>query len=575
MIILNGIGGSCGYAAGTAVIKQSCAPKAPMYTITDVSVEIARFNAARESYDKKLVELGERTVHELDKASAEIFGAYRSILHDDIFFGKIFDRVERERLNIECILLEECRTICKLFEGFDDPYLRERGADVDNVCNELVCIMMGIANNITDEFDGIDDIILISNDLEPTEAVRLDKTKLRGIVTERGGATSHTVILAKALGIPAIVGVNNALLQIEPNSPVLLDAVSGKIIINADEKYRNEFDGLMQHRQTLADHYDKAACGDCKTLDEYPIAVTINTGDEQSMAAFSHEHCDGIGLLRTEFLYMGASAYPDEDTQLNVYSDLAKRASCHSVIIRTLDIGGDKQAYYMNLPKEENPVLGYRAIRVSLDLKDVFITQLRAILRAAVHGNIKMMFPMIVTLDELLAAKKMVEEAATQLKTEGIPYRMCPVGIMIETPAAAIISDILAEHCDFFSIGSNDLIQYTTATDRMNRRVQHLYDSRNIAVLRLIRTVAQNATVAGIPWCICGEVASEEILIPLWVALGVAELSVTPPQVGRVKHLIRRMNRQALAQKLSHVFESGSSKEICKILENILAEIDK
>ena len=574
MITLKGIGGSQGYATGTAVIKQSCSLEVPMHTINDVHVEVARFNAARESYDKKLIELGERTAHELDKASAEIFGAYRSILHDDVFFGKAFDRVEKERLNIECIVREECQTVCRLFEGFDDPYLRERGTDIENVCNELIRIMMGISKNIVDEYDGINDIILVASELEPTEAVRIDKTRLRGIVTENGGATSHTVILAKALGIPAIVGVTGALEQIKSGLQIMMDAVKGEIILDADDKYRLDFSAAKQRSLELICRYDEAVGEECKTLDGFPISVNINTGDEQSMGMFSCDFCDGIGLLRTEFLYMNASDYPSEEAQLNVYKDLATRARGKEVIIRTLDIGGDKQAYYMNLPKEENPFLGYRAIRVSLDRREVFITQLRAILRAAVYGDVKLMFPMIVNLEELLEAKRLLAEAASQLAAESIPYRLCPVGIMVETPSAAVISDVLAKHCDFFSIGSNDLIQYITATDRMNRRVQYLYDSRNISVLRLIRRTAESAAAAEIPWGICGEVASEDLLIPLWVALGAAELSVTPPQVGRVKYLIRRTNRAELLRELASVFETGSIEEVQKLLAAVLNRID-
>ena len=574
MITLKGIGGSRGYAVGTAVIKQSASLEVPMHTISDVSVEIARFKAAQESYDKKLIELGERTAHELDKASSEIFGAYRSILHDDIFFGKAFDRVEKERLNIECVVWEECRTVCKLFEGFEDSYLRERGTDIENVCNELIRIMMGLSSNISDEFDGIDDIILIAEELEPTEAVRIDKARLRGIVTVNGGVTSHTVILAKALGIPAIVGVHDALSVIKQNSRVMLDAVNGEVTLEADSNYLHKFQDAMKHRAELSERYDKAVRGECKTLDGFAVAVNINTGDEQSMLAFSCEECDGIGLLRTEFLYMSASDYPGEKAQLEIYSDLARRAGGREVIIRTLDIGGDKQAYYMNLPKEDNPFLGYRAIRISLDRREVFITQLRAILRAAVYGDVKLMFPMIVKLEELLEAKELVAEAARQLETEGLAYRLCQIGIMIETPAAAIISDVLAAHCDFFSVGSNDLIQYVTATDRMNRRVQYLYDSHNISVLRLIRQTAQSAAAAGIPWGICGEIASEDALIPLWVALGASELSVTPPQVGRVKYLIRRINRAEFLPALAPVFETGNIGEIRKLLLDVLAGLD-
>jgi len=405
--------------------------------------------------------------------------------------------------------------------------------------------------------------------------MKMDKNSLRGFVTEKGGATSHTVILAKALNIPAIVGVKNALASISDGDLLLLDGFSGIVTVSPDVESLSDFRVVSdKHREKQA-LYALEAKKRASTVDGHFIDVNVNTGDADSIRSLDWDICDGIGLLRTEFLYMDHDDYPDEETQYNIYSDLAARAGGKEVIIRTLDIGGDKQLEYMDLPVEENPFLGYRAIRICLDRPDMFHTQLRAILRASAHGNVKIMFPMIVSLEELCDAKACVEKAKQSLRQDGIEFdENIPVGVMIETPAAVLISDMLAEESDFFSIGSNDLIQYTTATDRMSEKVQNLYDSCNPAVLRAIRMVANCANAASIPWGICGEVASEDRLIPLWATLGVSELSVTPSLVGNVKHLVRCVDREKLHPEMERILNIGQIDQIKKEMDTILTGLD-
>jgi phosphotransferase system enzyme I (PtsI) len=576
LVTLKGIGGSRGYASGIAVVKREIPLEIPMRAISDVGVETARFAAARENYDKRLAALSEQTGRELGPQHAGIFEAYREILADDVFFGRVLDRVAKEKLNVECLISEECKNAAAMFEGLDSAYLRERGADVGNVCTELIRIMLGISHDISDEILRYEDVILVAGDLTTAETVKLDKKRLRGFVTARGGVSSHTVILAKALGIPAIVGAEGALEQISTGMPLLLDAIKGEIAVNPGLYYQERFYSLLQEQEERRVLYSRVAQGECRTLDGVKIDVGINSGDAESIRGFNPAACDGVGLLRTEFLFLGRGDYPGEETQYEAYRDMAVRAEGKEVVIRTLDIGGDKQASYMNLPHEENPFLGFRAIRLCLSRREIFLTQLRAVLRAAVYGNVKLMFPMIVTPEELLAARDALGEAVSQLEARGIPCRAgIPVGIMIETPAAALLADSLAAHCDFFSVGTNDLIQYVTAADRMNQRVQYLYDCCNISVLRAIRHTAAGAAAAGIPWGICGEAASEELLLPLWVAMGVKGLSVAPPQVGRVKYLIRRMDSRRLARRLEPVFEAGSIDEAKRMLAGALAAVDR
>jgi len=345
-------------------------------------------------------------------------------------------------------------------------------------------------------------------------------------------------------------------------------------MVGADEETIQVF----LKKKEKADHqkalFDARRTAPARSKDGVDLRVNINSGDSVSIRAFDVNSCDGVGLFRTEFLYMGQTDYPSEDIQFDIYRDMAVRTQGKELIIRTLDIGGDKQLDYMDLPKEDNPFLGYRAIRLCLDRTTIFLTQLRAILRASVFGDVKIMFPMIVNLEELLRAKELLEEAKAQLDGQGIPYnRNVAVGIMVETPAAVLLSDQLARHCDFFSIGSNDLIQYTTATDRQNERVQNLYDCCNISFLRAVHMTCENAHKAGIPIGICGETASEPRLIPIWAAMGIDELSVAPGLVGRTKYIFSQLSRTELQPVLREALECSRIDNVKALLDGVLREI--
>lgn len=576
MKTIQGIGGSKGYGIGTAVVKRAAALEPANYEVTDFEAEEARFRKAQDECGERMKTLQEETAASLGGEAAEIFSAYQIILRDEAFFGKALARLKTENRNLEFLIFDECEKVVATFAAMDDEYLRERAADIENVCHELIRNMMGLEQEFSAELGALKDIIIVADDLTPAETVKMDKQGLRGFVIEKGGVTSHTVILAKALAIPAIVGVENACGQIGNLDQLLLDAFKGLVMIGPDDAARNAFKALADKQNALRQLYSESAGDVAVTLDGRKVDVNINSGDADSIREFDPCKCDGIGLFRTEFLYMDHSGYPDEETQLATYRDIATRAQGKEVIIRTLDIGGDKQVAYMDFPKEGNPFLGYRAIRLCLDRTDVFHTQLRAILRASAHGNVKIMFPMIVNLEELRAAKACVEKAKDSLRAEKIPFdEDIRIGIMVETPAAVFLSDTLAAEADFFSIGSNDLIQYVTATDRMNERVQHLYDNCNLSVLRAIRIVSENADAAAIPWGICGEVASEELLVPLFVTLGVAELSVVASQVGRVKHLIRRVDCGKLRPEIERILAMGSIEEARAALGVILRQLDE
>lgn len=564
--------GSKGYSSGNAIVKDTLDIEVTRRSIskTDINMEIARFRDAQEICDANLAELIEKSKKTKLIEAVEIFNAYRSIIHDEAFYKNVFRRVRDELVNIEYILDDECKKAVQTFSTIKSDYFKERAIDIENVCNELIHLMMGVKNDFSDKMAGANDVILVAYNLTPAETVKLDKSILRAIVTEIGGVTSHTVILAKSIGIPAIVGVSGAVQMIRSGDFIMVDGFKGELVLHPDEQAAREFADAKRKYDESKLVFESAERLPAITSDGFAVNVTINSGGPSSLETINSERCDGVGLLRTEFIYMHAEKYPDENKQFEIYKDVVTRVNGKAVVIRTVDMGGDKQADYMDLSDEENPALGFRAIRFCLYKKDIFSVQLRAILRASAFGNIKIMFPMICCLEELLEAKSCVEAEKQKLREENIPFREdIPIGIMVETPAAVILSDKLAQYADFFSIGTNDLIQYTVAADRANVNVASLYDHCNISVLRLIKLVADNAEKAGVPWGICGEAASEERLVPLWVAMGAKELSVAPSSVGTIKHIIGRISRGAMLKELDTVLDCENIADVREHLDNL------
>lgn len=574
MIEIKGLPGATGCVAGTAVVFETRAISTLRESVPDAQAEIACLEAARGRYGEALVKLADRARAEHGDEGAAIFEAYQEILSDDFFFDGVKELISAEKVCAGWAIDQKRAETEAMFMAVDDPYLQARAADINNVCQELTAELQGIVTG--DPFAGVEGeaLVIFAEDLTPADTVRMDRSRLAGMVTERGGVTSHTVILAKALGIPAIVGAGDMLGKVRTGDGVLVDGALGSAILGADEAAKVDFmarKAAADAQKALFDaSKDKPAC----SRDGHHTRVNVNSGDKESIETFDAQNCDGVGLFRTEFLYMGQTDYPSEDFQYEVYKDMAVKAQGKELIIRTLDIGGDKQLDYMDMPKEFNPFLGYRAIRLCLDRPEVFKTQLRAILRAAAHGNVKIMFPMIVNLEELLQAKAILEEAKAELADRGEQFKEdVPVGIMIETPAAVLLSDHLAKHVAFFSVGSNDLIQYTTATDRQNERVQYLYDSCNISVIRAIKLACDNAHAAGAEIGICGETASEPRLIPLWVAMGIDELSVAPALVGRTKYIVSQLSKSEQQETLSAVLATGSIDEAADLLAKVQKSI--
>lgn len=571
---ISGLSGAAGCVMGTAVVMKDETVDIDKKNITNVNSEVNKLNSAKERYLNSLDVLYEKAMNEVGEEGAGIFEAYKEILSDDVFFGKVIDRIEKDMVNVEYAINEEKKEVVEMFESLDDEYLKERATDISNVCMELTKEIQGKKqDNVISNFNGMN-LIVIADDLTPADTIKLDKNVLKGFITQKGGITSHTVILAKTLGIPAIVGLEGVLDKIKDGETIIMYGDDGDVIIDPDESKVKEFEKINEENEVQSKLFEKSKREPAVTLDGRTMRVNINSGDVESIASLNSDDCDGVGLFRTEFLYMNHNNYPTEEEQFKVYREIAEKANGKEVIIRTLDIGGDKQIDYMDLPKEDNPFLGYRAIRLCLDRVEIFKTQLKAILRASIFGDIKIMFPMIVNLEELLKAKEILEEVKNQLDELNIDYnKEISVGIMIETPAAVLLSDQLAQEVNFFSIGSNDLIQYTTATDRMNNRIQWLYDSCNISVLRSIKMVCDNAKKHGVEVGICGEVASESRLVPMWVAMGVDELSVVPSQVGKVKYIINQVSFNELQDELNKILNLGKIEDVKTKLSQIEEKI--
>lgn len=568
---VKGLAGARGQDFGKCVVLKESIYNVQCVKVDDTCNELAKLETARKRYCEELDDLYEKSICDIGKGTADIFLAYKEIVNDNIFFEKCSNRVLKEQINIEYVLQEEKKEITALFCGMSDPYMRERGKDIEHVCDALIRKMLGVIT-YSEQIDKIkEDFILVARDLAPTDTIRLDKTYLRGFVIEKGGQTSHTVILAKTLGIPAVVGADSIMDHAAENDIICIDGGTGEIIIQPEQSILVEY---KKARIKAGEQYKKlkeVERREAKTRDGNTVSICANAGDEEGIRNLDLSFCDGIGLFRTEFIYMAANRYPSEEMQSDIYKKLAEKAQGKEVIIRTLDIGGDKKVDYMGLPVEDNPFLGYRAIRICLENKEMFKVQLRAILRASAYGKLSIMFPMIVNMEELRAAKQLVSECMKELEEAGIPYdKTIKMGIMIETPAAVILSDRLAQEADFFSIGTNDLIQYITATDRMNEKVQNLYRICNISVLRAIKTVVQNAHKEGIKVGICGEAASDERMVPVWLGMGIDKLSMVVSQIARIKYIISQMSVQQAQDITTQILDFDNTDDIEKYLEKQL-----
>lgn len=527
--------------------------------------ELSILETALEKSAFELQELIETSEAKLGKDDAEIFQAHLMILQDDEFVQTVRDHIESEKLCAAYAVMKTADEFYIQFMNIEDEYIRERATDVKDVGMRVVKSILGTGTGLEAMPDGS---VIVARELSPSDTASMDSQKVCGIITEGGGRTSHAAIIARNLGIPAIVGATGITEQVETGSFIVFDGESGEVFIRPDEKIIQRYEKIKisreNYKKLLMQFKDKKTF----TIDSHQVELYANIASQNDTSVALENGAQGVGLFRTEFLYMNRDSEPSEEEQLEVYKKVLLNMKSKPVIIRTLDIGGDKDVPYLGLEKEDNPFLGFRAIRICLEKKEMFKKQLRAILRASVFGRARIMFPMISCLEELRAAKQIVSECMQELDKKSIEYdRSIQTGIMIEVPSAAVISDILAEECDFFSIGTNDLIQYTTAVDRMNHKISELYNQYNPAVLRLIKTVIENGHKKGIDVGMCGEAAGDEVMAYLLLGLGLDEFSMSPPCILNIRRLFSLVGMNEARNDAQKVLEMKDAQEIKKFLE--------
>lgn len=523
-----------GIAIGRLSIYNKKENQVKREKITDVEAEITRFTDAKKTAKEQLKGFYEKAVKEVGEVNAAIFEVHQMMLDDLDYVESITNMIRAQEVNAEFAVASTGDNFSKMFAAMDDDYMKERAADVKDISNRVISILQNAENG---SVTGEKPVILLADDLAPSETVQLDKSKVLSFVTRHGSTNSHTAILARTMNIPALIGID---FSEDVNGKMgIVDGYTGKLYIEPDEETMKKYEAKKAEDENKKRLLLELKGKENVTLDGKKINLYANIGGVADVANALSNDAGGIGLFRSEFLYLESEDYPTEEAQFTAYKTVAENMAGKKVIIRTLDIGADKQVDYFHMEKEENPAMGYRAIRICLDRPEIFKTQLRAIYRASYYGTISIMFPMIISVKEVKRIKEIVAEVKAELTTEGIPFKDCELGIMIETPAAVMISDLLAEEVDFFSIGTNDLTQYTLAIDRHNPKLDSFYDSHHEAILRMLQMVVDNGHKHGCWVGICGELGADTTLTSTFLKMGFDELSVSPAMILRVREEIR------------------------------------
>lgn len=537
-------------------------------TVADAAAEAIRLDKAVEQATAEITQIRSIAAESLGEEEAQVFDAHLMFLSDPEFTGQVREKVSNEGLNAEAALNDVSEMFIQMFSAMEDnAYMQERAADVKDVSTRILAALLGV--KLPSPATISEEVVIIAHDLTPSDTAQLNKQFVKAFVTNIGGRTSHSAIMARSLEIPAIVGTKTIVSDVKDGDLVIVDAMEGTIIVDPTEEQIVQYQEKAKAFEDQKAEWAKLVDAPSETKDGHAVELAANIGTPKDVAAVLENGAEAIGLYRTEFLYMDSADFPTEDEQYNAYREVLEAMDDKPVVVRTMDIGGDKELPYLELPEEMNPFLGYRAIRISLDKKDMFKTQLRALLRASVHGKLRIMFPMIATLQEFREAKAFLLEVKEELLSEGVEVsEEIQIGIMVEIPAAAMLADQFAKEVDFFSIGTNDLIQYSMAADRMNERVSYLYQPYNPSILRLIKNVIDASHAEGKWTGMCGEMAGDQTAVPLLLGLGLDEFSMSASSVLKTRSLISRLNltdMQDLAAKA--VNECTSAEEVVALVE--------
>ncbi|MAD22573.1 MAG: phosphoenolpyruvate--protein phosphotransferase [Verrucomicrobiales bacterium] len=571
---LRGIPVSEGVSIGHVVVlnRHRIIPAKTNFQTLNQAAEEARFQAALDDTRQQILEVQKRLHDEIGAKQSLIFDAHLLVLEDPVVLEEVKRKIRKEKASSEYALYTASEKYAEALSAVEDSYLSERAADIRDVIQRVLENLTGQSKQV-----GLSDLtepcIVVANDLAPSDTAMLDPEKVLGFITAAGSKTSHTAILARSLKIPAVLGLGKNIDELKSGQSILLDGFNGFVVISPSDQMLFEYGQLVKRQNSIETSLDKIRTEEAKTLDGHSIVLSANIERATDVQAVLKSGASGVGLFRTEFLFINRKDLPDEEEQFQAYKKVSESLTPEPVIIRTLDLGGDKLLSHVNVAAEMNPFLGWRAIRLCLQEKELFRTQLRAILRASAFGDLKIMYPMVSGIDELDEANKLLEECQKELKDKGQKFsEAIEIGVMIETPSAAMISDKLAKRVQFFSIGTNDLIQYSLAVDRLNEKISHLYEPTHPGILRLIKTTVDAGKTNGIWTGVCGEMASDLSMVPLLIGLGVGELSVTPSMVPRVKMLIRSINMSKAKELANLAIDIDSPKEIHRRAEELSME---
>lgn len=535
--------------------------------VTDVEGEVAKFNSAIEASKVELTKIRNNAEVQLGADKAAIFDAHLLVLDDPELIQPIQDKIKNENANAATALTDVTTQFVTIFESMDNEYMKERAADIRDVSKRVLSHILGVELPNPSMID--ESVVIVGNDLTPSDTAQLNKKFVQGFATNIGGRTSHSAIMSRSLEIPAIVGTKSITQEVKQGDMIIVDGLNGDVIVNPTEDeliaYQDKRERYFADKKEL----QKLRDADTVTVDGVHAELAANIGTPNDLPGVIENGAQGIGLYRTEFLYMGRDQMPTEEEQFEAYKEVLEAMGGKRVVVRTLDIGGDKELSYLNLPEEMNPFLGYRAIRLCLAQQDIFRPQLRALLRASVYGKLNIMFPMVATINEFREAKAILLEEKENLKNEGHDISDdIELGIMVEIPATAALADVFAKEVDFFSIGTNDLIQYTLAADRMSERVSYLYQPYNPSILRLVKQVIEASHKEGKWTGMCGEMAGDETAIPLLLGLGLDEFSMSATSILKARRQINGLSKNEMTELANRAVDCATQEEVIELVNN-------